>query len=886
MKKHFCLTLLLCAFFLTVHAQLPAAVTDTLTLLAARGDATALRPLFAKTEKTLPRVTRLYCRMALARADGDYPRMVASIDTLLQEYPRRLGKNGRLDLVELKAFGLLHDGRYDELAAFCRKELAYCKKRRFKQERLARLQAYEKKGRRLSGHSLRARLLSLADRGQVFELAALFQSAGDSVDAYAHDRAALALAAAFGRDGELQAVADTLLTQYPDSLDEEDRILCFRSGADALARQGCWPALASFLKRHSRPDISQSVPLRQYQLWSEAWRSVAPFRLDRPSRAFSVPTSRDWPLLAHLSLNGSNALPFLIDTGEGHTLVTAETARKTGLRVLSDTVMLSTSIGLVAASSAMTDSLSIGEAVMRRLPVYVVAENARWPKGFAGILGNSELSRMGTLRFFEEKLVFPEPAARTGAPAPPNMRLSASGSLLVAAACENATRLFGLDTGNAGNVFSSIVFPRATTDTLGLNLAIGKETFTVPFLTLQDTRRPDRDGALGMPFLRSFHDVTLDYAAMRITPSQPQEYRPLQVFDYIERSDFFGLERNAEALSAVIDAHDEALMRLHIDGGKNCPDHVAEKADSLLQKLDRNASRNASDEYEYLMVYRINALVSAGRYKEAAEAIVQADKEGLHSGNMRDMLLDIGITCQTLSSTPALSIEADGKTRSALPFETDEDGQRKVAIRTGRKTALAAIDPSLEVTSMSEKTAKSLRLRIVRKHTVFPYAVAIADSLCLGGFTARHVLCHVYPGREQQTAIGFNLLRHFSRVAFTRDSLSLSLPLPLAKQQPELPKGHPLPLRFDDKLYTEGESDHHCLTFALTPSGKCSIAKRRQQVRLGDNVLSGSDFVPGDYTADIAHTDGVLSLDYLVRKTGCASFDFPRMRLFLGTPPD
>lgn len=872
MKRFFLLFLFALPLAAIVFAAPADSLAHRLALLAARGDVDELRPLYVRSADSLPPYTRLYCQMALARADRRYDRMVACIDTLLDNYPRRLGTNGRFALVELKAAGLRRLGRYGELAAFCRRELKSYRRKRFDRERLSRLSDYERLAQRLGGTSPRARLLSLADRDSVFALYEVYPRLSAGVDTFARRRAALSLALAFRRDADALLLTDSLLTRHTDSLNNEDFALVVHSRARLLVRQGRWAELSALAARCAGEWSARGVDLARYRRWGDAWCEEPPTLLQGDAGGATVQLSRDWPLLATFVLNGGDGVPFLLDTGQEHTLVSSGLARNAGLRVLSDTLTVSTPLGLLRVSPALADSLSLGGLTLSHFFLYVTADTVRFPAGVSAILGCDDLVRLGRLTFRGELLkISPMPMAGA-ASAGPNLCFSTAGTPLLRAVHEGTECIFGIDTGNAGNAMSSIVFPREQTDTLAFAFDLGGRRLPVRSVVLRDYRSADRDGALGAPFLRSFSEVTLDFHTMCLTPGSVRLYEPLHVFDYMESGDLFGLERNARSLAAVSAPRDVALMQLHIDGGKNRPSLVADEAARLLATIGEGDDEAEGGERDYLLMYRINALVRAGQYAEAARMVDESGREGLHSGAVREMLLDLRATCSALSGTGPTRITGGGGTVAVLRETEDGSGRMGIGIVVNKKEMTAAVAPSLEVSRLTERAARRLKVRIVHRHAAGSYSVGIIDSLRLGRYVLRDVLCHVYPGKERRMTLGFNVLALFSDVTFSPGAVTFVSDASAAT-------GATVPLRFDARLCVEAVAPGGYLTLAFVSDGRSTLASRFSSVRVGALTLPTSEFVPGDFTGEPFRTDGTLSIPRLVRAAGSVRFDFRRMQL-------
>lgn len=872
MKRLFLLLLLALPLAAVAFAAPADSLARRMALLAARGDADRLRPLYVRSADSLPPYTRLYCQMALARADRRYGRMVACIDTLLDKYPRRLGTNGRFALVELKAGGLRRLGRYDELATFCRRELKSYRRKRFDRERLGRLVAYERLARRLGGATPRARLLSLADRDSVFTLREEYPRLSAAADTFARRRAALSLALAFRRDADALRLADSLLVHHADSLIDEDFAHVAHARARLLVRAGRWAELSALASRCAGEWSARGVDLSRYGRWGEAWRDEPPTLLQGDAGGAALHLTRDWPLLASFTLNAGDAVPFLLDTGQEHTLVSSGLARSVGLRVLPDTLSVATPLGLLRVSPALADSLHLGSLTLSHFFLYVTADTARFPAGVSAIMGCDDLARLGRLTFSGERLsIAPLPPAAAATDGP-NLWFSTAGTPLLRASCEGSECVFGIDTGNAGNAMSSIVFPREQTDTLAFAFSLDGRRLSVGPVVLRDYRSADRDGALGAPFLRSFSEVTLDFHHMRLTAGSHRAYEPLHVFDYMESGDLFGLERNARALTAVSSPRDTALMHLHIDGGKNCPALVAAEAARLLATIGGEDDGAEAGERDYLLMYRINALVRAGQYAEAARMVDEAGREGLHSGAVREMLLHLGATCAALSGTQPTRITSGGGAVAVLRETTDESGRRSIGITVNKKEMEAAVDPSLEVTRLTERAARRLKVRIVHRHGADAYAVGVIDSLRLGRYVLRDVLCHVLPDKERRMTLGFNVLSLFSDVTFAPGAVTFVSDAPAAS-------GATVPLRFDGRLCVEGLAPGGYLTLGLVAEGRSTLARRFPSIGVGTLSLPASAFVPGDFTGEPYHLDGTLSVPHLVKAAGSVRFDFQRMQL-------
>ena len=75
----------------------------------------------------------------------------------------------------------------------------------------------------------------------------------------------------------------------------------------------------------------------------------------------------------------------------------------------------------------------------------------------------------------------------------------------------------------------------------------------MPAVELSEVKDGNSCGILGLPFLRGFSLVRLDFGGMKLTIEGKQQYNHRYLADYTADGDLFGLERNAPALQVVAD---------------------------------------------------------------------------------------------------------------------------------------------------------------------------------------------------------------------------------------------------------------------------------------------------------------------------------------------
>lgn len=849
------LLFLLAAIALAANGQLADSIARKAALLAARGDVAALRPLYQSAKEQLPPHTRLYCEMALARAEGRDRQLVQAIDSLVGLYPRQVGTDGRLALAEVKAEALRRLGEYAALEEFCREEQAYFKRKRTDKGRLQGLQRLQEKGRRLSMPSSRSQLLALADRDMAFELYPRYARQGGELDPFARLRCGLTVAQAFHREEEALRQADSLLSCYPDSLDWEETFLCLRTATSVLASQGRWKELAELCRREAATGEATAFPLQRYSRWAAALEGRVPTSVERPQADCSVPLSRDWPLLVPVRLNGQAELPFLLDTGQGQTLLSEADARRDGVELLPDTFSIATPAGLISVSPAFAELLEIGGIRMRNLLVYVVHPSADGDALYPRILGCNELMRTGYAQILPGKIRFPHHFAQTLEYRPPNLRVSPERTLRLQAVHGGSPYTFSFDTGCPGNMLPATAFPGLSATPQPFAIEAGGES-AVTEATATESRATGHSGMLGVPFLRSFGEVRLNFHDMSARFFLPAPYKPLSVYSYMEQGDFFALERNAQSLGQTCGDKETALLRLLVGSGKNLPDSTAADADRALAAF--KPEKDAEGE-GILSGYKADALIAAGRYKEAASLLRSAVLRGLYTGQKREQAVRQAKLCDAAAKKGRPAME-HGTSDCLLPFAGTG---REIEAGINRKKCPVRLDPSQPACLLSEKTARKMRVHILYKEGTQQWG--LIDSLRLGTFVVRNIPCTILPGKEETATLGFSLLRLVPEATFAPEGITLR-PAPSAAGTTSLP------LRYDSRLAVEAETQNGFLPLRLL-SGATNSQQRQptSPVRLGSMEIPAADF-------EAREADG-LGLGYLEGKAGRVSIDFRNMRL-------
>lgn len=834
-------------------------LADRAALLAARGDIAALRPLLREAGTQFPTYVRLYCEMAVARADAHYVRMFSCIDSLTADYEEELGLKGRLALTQLKADGLCRLGRYADLAAYCREEEAYYKRRRVKRYLLAPIREYRRKGERLGGTSARARMLALADRDRAFELAAAYAPVRDSLDAFGRLRCDLTLASAFHRPERLLACTDSLLALYADSLDATELTFCLNARARTLIERGAWADLAAFARSARRLEHAHAAPLRHYERIGETLAALPPSRMERPAEETTVPVTYEWPLLVKAVAGRDVPRFFTLETGQPYTYLPEAEARQAGMTIVPDTIRLSTSAGMVAACPAFAERLALGNIVFHNLLVYSVVDTARLRAPFSRVIGSGELLRIGKFRLFPEIIQIPAVGTlRAGTDAPTSvtdgvwwpeeavLRLSRDRTLRLRAFQGGRERLFSLDTSFPDNVMSRASFRAAGADSLQLDL-LGRR-FPVP-VTWSDVRLPGYDGLLGAAFLQNAADsVVADFRLMTLKIN-PAEENAQAAGAFAPAYDGFYFERNRAALEKS-EAGDLLLTyaRFEMLRGKNRSDSLL----SLCQTL--REVEEAGDPYVRTAA---RCLYEMGRYADGGQLVAQEVRpEAWGGAEVRTEWADL---FRGLSGQPAASLT--GRTGQTVLHRTAEG---LWPVSAGDKEMEARIDGGELLTVVSHKAAKRMKVRRL-VHTADGGGIGVIPELNVGRFTFHDLPCRIAakkaegpvpPDARTGLLLGYDVLHRFAWVAFSPsgdavfslDSLSRTGGVSLRHAdglmvQGEVPTGY-----VSVSLVWDFASSAPAEGFLLTVDGR-ELAARRSADEAARAQLTLGQLAAGGYSA-------------------------------------
>lgn len=370
----------------------------------------------------------------------------------------------------------------------------------------------------------------LAARGDLEKLRPIYDSVSQNLSPHTSLYCRFALARGAGRHREVVEIIDSLERHYERNFDVRGLLALAIERCEAHVALGEYAALKSYcddrLSWAQRRGIRQSrrKSLRFYQTLGKAWGGISAPTENWRSDSFSVPISRDWPLLIPAVIGSSDLLPFLLDTGHHHSLISRADAEALGMAPLKESLLIPTADGWSNAHPAMLPTLAIGELTLNDVPVFVVDESIDAP--FSRTLGTDVLQRLQHLVFTDASLH----VSRT----PPSPS-SIDETLAISFSTDGGLNLQPLATTTSPPMPFELALPDSVTTSENLLRRTG--------------------------FLRSAARTHLDFRAMRLNRQQLRpDYRPRSVSDYLSSNDYFGLINNEIALSYTATSEEVSRM--------------------------------------------------------------------------------------------------------------------------------------------------------------------------------------------------------------------------------------------------------------------------------------------------------------------------------------
>lgn len=246
----------------------------------------------------------------------------------------------------------------------------------------------------------------LAARGEVEELRPLYDRFVESMPEHTALYCRFAFARAEHDYKRVVEIVDTLETRYADNLDLRGLLALCDVRLEAHRALGEYAALRRYCRERLdwcyRRGIKQSRQknMKFYQQLAQRFaESPAPTEI-WGERKFTLPVSRDWPVMMPASINGRADIPFYFDPTQPYTIISEADAKESGVTSVGEVMQLATARGVVNVRPAITGSMVIGQLRMENLMVFVADNDL--PAPYNRTLGRDVIERMHNVRITDE----------------------------------------------------------------------------------------------------------------------------------------------------------------------------------------------------------------------------------------------------------------------------------------------------------------------------------------------------------------------------------------------------------------------------------------------------------------------------------------------------
>lgn len=862
-------------YCLPAQAQDLDSIVNVATQYATDNQIGALKTTYRDYKEEMPNYVRLYCEAAITHHDKAYERMLECIDTLRIWYPKQISSKTNLSLAELKAEGLRQLGRYEDLAAFCSQEIKQFQRKRVKASSLRPLQNYLEKANRMQGKSARAQLLQLNDLNKIYELSQVFPQLKDQVGPFERTWSSYTLAQAFHDYEEEIRCGRLLVEQFADSLDTEVLTQCMLTVSQTLAIHCQWKALQEWVELAQKNGTVSEAVLAPYQRLIQHFSHYPQPEVILPDNGCTIATTYEWPLLLPVQINGNKPLHFNLNTEQPYTLISEKVARELQLPISTDTLQVAFEGQTIAVSPTIIQDLHLGAVQYRNILALVVHEAYQPITFFDCTLGLHELISLGKIELLPEKIrIFPK--ATTAAPSQepvgkhPQLYLNNLGGLRLLGKWNEKIRTFRLTPNSPRNVLANSCDADLKTDKPFILVDLGEQQIQLRNPILTEDCPNQYCGILGLPFFRNYDSVVLDFNAMQLRVGNLIPYNPTRL-NFCHTTDKLYLRRNAYALNAghLLDTSEEQFLQMLLAMGNNQPQTVVQ----LVRQL-RDSGSDFYDAYTEL-----EALFLCGQYREAQTLGEQLLQKGLDNAPSKEAeaIKRLTTLCGCYADCPPTQLSA-----SAATTTLSCDGHQTAEVEVNGKAVKARFDIFQPYTYISEQQAKKLKVKALGSCDGKSYG--LIPALHCNGIHIQQVRCiilpkksplaRLLPGKGKGILLGWDNLRHLAGLSVDRHTLTLAAQ-PLASR----PGG--APLCYNHGWRIEAEAEGTFPTFELTHGGNNQGTPRA--IRIDNLFLPAKDWTPKEPAkTESTRTAGAISAAYLMKKTGKLTFDFQKMRLYLG----
>ena len=871
MKKILAFYLLFLVNTVCLCAQNRDSLSQMAITYAAQNNIEALRDIYTKHRSQMPHHFALFCDATIARSEGEYDKVTIYVDSLYKWYPKYLQKKTRLSLAEMKADALRKTGKYPELYDHCNKEIQYFIRYGFTKATLQNL--YEQKGKAeiLSKKNKNTLLLQYYDQKKIFELDTLFHKKGNAADELTQLRCKFLLSRAFHQPQCLLTSTQQLVEQYAQSLDSDELTACITSHAEQLVLNGDWRDLSAWIEKIDQLTVPHAAPIEHYKLWAKSFERYPRTAMTCTHSPTAIPTSYEWPLILEGTIDQKSKIAFCMGTEQPYTLISESFATQHQLEMLADTLSLPTDKGLLTVSPAIVGELAIGSLVCRNLFVFVVHSSNALATPFDNVLGLDFWLHFEKIYFHPEHLILEYQVSTekdTLRYQPDkNLFLSGQNGLQLLSPTSPQSHRLGIDCFYPNNILYRKAWESVGEKPSEPTLQIGEEAYYINQPQSVDYKNNQNDGILGMPFLRMYQSVCLDFTTMKLSTKGLSTYTPQRNrFSYLTDRNY--LARNAAALMAgePKDSEEVLFLRLLIAEGKNRPAEVV--------TICKQLKKRQSDFYNVRI--EAQALFQVGQYENAAE-VVRTALQALTATTPAALREKVELSAlqqiyQGFAHETAPKFSGK-KHKITLQYKSDELPKLKIH----RRKAEAYFDIFSPVTEIAERSVRKFKVKRLKTTETIDYG--IIPSIKIGELTLYNLPCKILkeeqeyeqkiPDKGKGIRLGWNALRLFRQVSFRKHEIILSTDTHEAMTASA-------PLYYNGEWHVEATTHQGYRTFALT--------NEPQEHEIAEGLVFAGISYPSSNPSPHITSPGTIGngkISFTDLKTRCnqLTFDFKDMKL-------
>ena len=721
-----------------------------------------------------------------------------------------------------------------------------------------------------------AKIASYINVDKPFDLLEKYKQYEHNLSPFISLVAQIDLAQHFNQEESGVNLIDSLLTQYPQNLTPETVWGYEHLKASFLFNTEQYQELYDFsihiiAKYKNKENTNNTTRFSYYQNQCDFLKNIPSSEVVRPAKDCYVSTIQDRNQRIHIpvKVNGFLLPDCMVDTGAPLSLFQHSVVKNAGLKILGDTITAySSTYGHIKLSLAIIDSLNIGGVSLNNIRVGIVCSGQKFlPE--PGIIGIQELKRLKKIIITPKKLIFPYHVPKNS-DIIPNMELKDNHPHIRIKHKEQEVELF-FDTGSDLNylsINSLLVDPTSTETTKELILTLNN-SFPVTFAitTLNDLT----SNLLGLPFTRSFKEVTMDFVNMQIQTDSFVNHTSPEL--YMRKEDYFGLAHWEENYN--LDKTRKYLVKALSYSGKNQPKQTIAFIDTLTSDLPLEEKYNLFS----MLICKAGALYDLGQYKQSCKVLEEASvllpevPAGLQQliNRNRATVECLPTKIQFTSPNKSIRLLKNKNNKLVIPLEIN-DTKEEAIINLGQNFC------EISENYVAKLNVKIIADSIIRSDQVIK--IGIVDQLKIGDVIAKNVIFYILPENESNITLGNSLFRLIPQI-----SIKPNKNITLHEECVEQIYADSLPLRLQHYfLTTQLKLNDNPVIFEINNKLGVHIDdtfREKGQLYIGKNKVGSEEIEIENIPTSTLGIRGQIGFTDLLKENNEITFDFQNMKIYL-----